>query len=79
MSKAKETINRLANIRAQLAPIGARLLNIEASLEAAKEADRHQPRRMSLREFTAQLFGEETSRTQKCDCSRPQDRLVNVR
>jgi uncharacterized coiled-coil protein SlyX len=52
MFEAEETIGRLMKIRAQLTPLTERLLDIEARMEAAKEAD-HRPVGMSLRDFTA--------------------------
>jgi hypothetical protein len=78
MFEAEETIGRLMKIRAQLTPLTERLLDIEARMEAAKEAD-HRPVGMSLRDFTAQLLGRETPPAPTSDGTQPQDRLVSVR
>jgi hypothetical protein len=58
MSHVEDAIARLLQIRGHLAPISERLLDIEARLAASKATDIARPAKISLREFSTNLFGE---------------------
>lgn len=58
MSQDKEACIRLKDISDRLAPVIARLLDIEVRLAAAKKAD-ERPTTMSLRRFTSSLLERE--------------------
>jgi hypothetical protein len=58
MSHVEDAIARLIQVRGRLAPITERLSDIEARLAAAKTTDISRPAKISLREFSSNLFRE---------------------